>query len=202
MRDLEVLLASVRSSDSRQQLGEAVRAYQAGAYRAAIISTWVAVSLDLVGKLRELADDGDGAARTKIEELDRAISTQDVKVLQRFESELLDVSHETFEMLSGRVRTCSLACSRTDISVPTQPSPPPIKCSVRVRKMHGPTWPTRSTRCCAIPHPWSTDSCALSPRSGNFCLARESFRTSRLRARALLHASSRICPATTGRASC
>ena len=63
MRSTEDLLNQVRESASRAQLTEAVRAYQAGAFRAAIISTWVTVALDLVSKIREIAETGDRSAR-------------------------------------------------------------------------------------------------------------------------------------------
>lgn len=59
MRALEDLLNSVRDRQSREHLAEAVRAYNAGALRAAIISTWVAVALDLTGKIRELSELGE-----------------------------------------------------------------------------------------------------------------------------------------------
>lgn len=41
MRAVEGLIAEVRDPRSREHFAEAARAYGAGAYRAAIISTWV-----------------------------------------------------------------------------------------------------------------------------------------------------------------
>lgn len=102
MRDVDTILASVRDPASREQLEDAVRAYQAGAFRAAIISTWVSVALDLVGKLRELADDGDAGAVAEIEELDKAITRGDVRWLQQFENDLLDKCRDVFELINGR----------------------------------------------------------------------------------------------------
>lgn len=102
MRDIDTLLASVRDPSSRSQFADAVRAYQGAAYRAAIISAWVAVALDLVGKLRELADDGDQAAVAELANLDSAIETKNVSALQKFESGLLDMCRDQFELISGR----------------------------------------------------------------------------------------------------
>lgn len=62
MRALDDLVNQVRDPTSRPHLAEAIAAYNVGAYRAAIISTWVAVSLDITSKIRELADQGDAAA--------------------------------------------------------------------------------------------------------------------------------------------
>lgn len=62
VRAVEDLITTVRDQRSREQLMDAVRAYQSGALRACVVSTWVAVALDLTAKIRELADGGDGAA--------------------------------------------------------------------------------------------------------------------------------------------
>lgn len=102
VRDLDALLGSVRDPASRRLSEEVVRAYQAGAFRAAIISTWVAVALDLVGKLRELADDGDAGAIAEISELDSAIGAGEVSKLQKFENGLLDLARDKFELINGR----------------------------------------------------------------------------------------------------
>jgi hypothetical protein len=44
---------------ARSYLREAVDCYNAGLYRAAIVTTWVAVVFDLIEKIRELALSGD-----------------------------------------------------------------------------------------------------------------------------------------------
>jgi hypothetical protein len=59
VRAVEDLLGAVRDAGSRRLLGEAIRAYQAGALRSAINATWVVVAVDLIAKIRELAGDGD-----------------------------------------------------------------------------------------------------------------------------------------------
>jgi hypothetical protein len=70
MAGVEDLVDAVQDDRSRRYLAEAVHAYQAGAHRPAIIAIWVAVALDLVAKIRELADDGDGAARAFVASID------------------------------------------------------------------------------------------------------------------------------------
>lgn len=102
MRDLETLAASVRDEATRAQVVEVVRAYQAGAFRAAIISTWVAVALDLVSKLRELAADGDAAAAAEVATLDGAITGGNLGTLQKFENNLLTLAKDAFELISQR----------------------------------------------------------------------------------------------------
>src|SRR5437764_271504 len=74
LADLDELVLQVRHQPTRTYVGEAVLAYRAGAYRAALVGLWVAVAYDLVAKLRELAALGDTNAIKKVEDLDRWIA--------------------------------------------------------------------------------------------------------------------------------
>jgi hypothetical protein len=102
VRALEDLLNDVRDIASREHLSEAVRAYQAGAFRSSIISTWVAVALDLVAKVRELADMGEPGAIAYVLDLDRAIATDDARKLMELERALLDKARNDFELIAPR----------------------------------------------------------------------------------------------------
>jgi hypothetical protein len=46
--DLDELLLSVRDPTSKSYILEAINAYRGGALRSAIISTWIAVSYDII----------------------------------------------------------------------------------------------------------------------------------------------------------
>ena len=87
MHALEDLYNEVRDPATKPRVREAIDAYNAGAFRSAIISTWVAVSLDLVAKIRELADQSDGAAVAWRDALDAAITVGDKQKLQKIEAE-------------------------------------------------------------------------------------------------------------------
>ncbi len=54
LTDLDELVLTVRDKVSLSYILEAVNTYRAGAYRAAIVSTWIAVSYDIIAKIREL----------------------------------------------------------------------------------------------------------------------------------------------------
>ena len=58
LTDLDELLENVRDSRARDYISEAIRTYRAGAYRSAIIATWVAVCIDLIDKIRKLRNEG------------------------------------------------------------------------------------------------------------------------------------------------
>jgi hypothetical protein len=102
VRAVEDLVGTVRDDRSRRYLAEAGHAYQAGALRPAIIATWVAVALDLVAKIRQLADDGDGAARVFVSSLDGAIASGSASALQTIEQGILTTARDQFEMISAR----------------------------------------------------------------------------------------------------
>lgn len=64
LSDIEALAVRCNSEQSKGYIAEAISCYRSGAYRAAIVSTWIAVIFDLIDKIRELALQGDGTAKT------------------------------------------------------------------------------------------------------------------------------------------
>jgi hypothetical protein len=99
LHSLDALLLSVRDMESKRLTQEAVTAYQAGAYRAAILSMWVAVCADIISKLKELGTGGDAAATAEAKKLEAWIQTRDIKNLQQFENGLVELARDKFEML-------------------------------------------------------------------------------------------------------
>ena len=104
MRALEDLLNEVRDRESRRYLEEAIRAYDVGAFRVAIVATWVAVAFDLIAKVRQLAATGDDGANDFIRTLDQAIEGDSPNRQLTIERNLLVVAHETFEFIEHRER--------------------------------------------------------------------------------------------------
>ncbi len=102
MRSLEDLLNDVRDEDSKVHVSEAISAYNAGAFRAAIITTWIAVAFDLTAKIRELAEQSDKAAIEWIDKLTKAISDSSRQPLQKLESELLHDAKNKFSFINER----------------------------------------------------------------------------------------------------
>jgi hypothetical protein len=104
--DLDELVQTVRDINTREYIAEAISAYRARAYRSAIMGTWVAVAYDIIGKIRELAVEGDAAAVTFTTTLDDAIAQkatnpiQALKVLQGIENDLLSQSLNSFEFIT------------------------------------------------------------------------------------------------------
>jgi hypothetical protein len=105
LADLDELVLRCRDERAKAYMGEALACYKAGANRAAIIATWIAVTFDIIDKLRELALAGDKAASDAIDEFDAITASQDVQRAQRFERELLKVARDRFELISPQEYT-------------------------------------------------------------------------------------------------
>lgn len=109
--DLDELVQTVRDINTREYIAEAIAAYRARAYRSAIMGTWVAVAYDIIGKIRELAVQGDAAAVTFTTTLDTAIAqkvpnyVQAIKALQGIENDLLNLAVSTFEFITSQEHT-------------------------------------------------------------------------------------------------
>jgi hypothetical protein len=104
LSDLDELVQSVRDTTSRSYLREAVAAYRAMAHRAAVVATWIAVTFDIIAKIRELAAQGDAKASMEIGKIDAAIASGNPQQVQAIESNLLTLA-ESFEFLGPREKT-------------------------------------------------------------------------------------------------
>lgn len=102
LSDLDERVFEVRDKTSRDLIREAIAAYRGGAYRSAIMSTWIAIAYDIIVKVRELAAHGEANAVAFTKELDRAISGNDVAKLQSLERDLLSKAKDDFQLLTER----------------------------------------------------------------------------------------------------
>lgn len=132
--DLDSLVVACRTEQARAYVGEAVACYRAGAYRSCIIATWIAVLYDLLSKFRELELSGDARAKQIVEQFEDIQRQNDVARAQKFESGILDVARNEFELLTfqeerdlERLRVDRHRCAHPTInsSVDELYSPPP-----------------------------------------------------------------------------
>lgn len=100
LTDLDELALNVRDETARSYILEAIVAYRGGAYRASIISTWIAVGFDIISKIRELAAQDNKQAKDFINNLDQAIASNNKKRLQDIEGNLLKDAKNDFEFIS------------------------------------------------------------------------------------------------------
>lgn len=100
LSDLDELVLKCRDQKAKDYIREAIACYKAGAFRSSIVSTWVAVSFDIIHKLKELSLAGDKEAENQIESFDRARRLGDVTNSLRFEREILAVCRDKLELIS------------------------------------------------------------------------------------------------------
>ncbi|MGH1440333.1 MAG: hypothetical protein ACRBBR_09505 [Cellvibrionaceae bacterium] len=99
LTDLDELVQRVRNIHPRSYLNEAIVAYRAGAYRAALITTWIAVCVDIIEKVRELSASGDGAAKVIEQRLDKINPSAPSEMIS-FEREILNIAADELELIS------------------------------------------------------------------------------------------------------
>ncbi len=99
LTDIDELLEKVRHSYSKTYLNEAIISYRSGAYRSSIITTWIAVCIDIIEKIRELDTNGDKAAQSINAKL---ISIQDNNIagMLNFEKNILEYACHNLQIIS------------------------------------------------------------------------------------------------------
>ena len=106
--DLDELVQSCRTGEARGYVAEAVSCYKAGAFRACIVATWIAIIYDLIAKIRELALGGDAAAQTIIDELaalQPKVELGDKPAIRRIleiEHQIVDDTSQKFGFFDGQ----------------------------------------------------------------------------------------------------
>lgn len=103
--DLDILLTRIRNVQSRTYFLDAVRAYKAGALRAALTGAWVALAYDLIAKYRELSAMGDPAATAFIQSWDAATVSNDIARLMKLEASIIDDATVNTQAISQIART-------------------------------------------------------------------------------------------------
>jgi hypothetical protein len=99
LADLDELVMRCRDERARKYIDEAVRCYRSGAYRAAVVATWIAVCFDFVDKLRELAAAGDSHAEKIAADLEKHQAAGDFQSAMKFEATIPSLALQ-FEFVS------------------------------------------------------------------------------------------------------
>lgn len=133
LTDLDEMVLRCRTAQAADHLAEAVACYRAGAYRACIVATWVAVVYDLLDKVRDLALHGEARARDFVAEftaIQDAHRRGDPDALRRsldFERLVLDRVRDEFEMLTpaehldlARLREDRNRCAHPTVNQPDE----------------------------------------------------------------------------------
>jgi hypothetical protein len=99
--DIDELALHSRNEKARLYLSEGVACYKAGAFRACIVTTWIAVVFDFLAKLDELASMGDKNARGRLDEFEQIRVAQDIKKSMEFERQIPEMARQEFLFISA-----------------------------------------------------------------------------------------------------
>lgn len=97
---LDELILKIRNQETKEYFSEAINAYNAGAYRASIMSLWIAVVYDIISKIKELNIQEDPQAKQYVNKIDTAIENNDINTFLSIEQDVLEVAYNKFEFLS------------------------------------------------------------------------------------------------------
>ena len=92
LADLDELILLCRDEKARLYIEEAVSCYRSGAYRSAIVATWIAVCYDIIDKLRELALSGDKEAELQVKAIEETRAANNFARALQFERAILDLA--------------------------------------------------------------------------------------------------------------
>jgi len=99
LSNLDELIQNVRNVHAKNYLNESIAAYRTGAYRASLITTWIAVCVDIIEKIRELSLSEDPAAKKWEQQLDK-IQPNDPRAMLDFERDLLNIACDELQLIS------------------------------------------------------------------------------------------------------
>lgn len=152
LADIEALAIRCNSEQSKGYITEAIRCYRASAYRASIVSTWIAVVFDLIDKIRELAVSGDANARVLEARYEKYISqieqnnSAGIKSALEFEREILETCRDELQFFDPqqfvdleRLREDRHRCAHPSfqrIGIPYYPSAEQARVHIRNAVVH------------------------------------------------------------------
>lgn len=99
LTNLDELMQKVRNAHVKNYMNESIAAYRTGAYRASLITTWIAVCVDIIEKIRELSLSEDPAAKKIKEQLDN-IQPNDPAAMLSFERGILNFACDDLQLIS------------------------------------------------------------------------------------------------------
>jgi hypothetical protein len=100
LSDLDELVLKCRDEKAKSYIKESVSCYKSGAFRSAIVSTWIAVSFDIIDKLKDLSLAGDKEAELQLEEFEKARKAGDIASSLKFERDILQKARDKLELIS------------------------------------------------------------------------------------------------------
>lgn len=139
--DLDALLESCQDPKARAYIKEAIDCYRVGAYRSAIVATWIAVVYNIIDKLREIGIAGDTAASAQVKKFEEITQNRDIEEALKFERSILGSIQSPYEFITaqeavelGRLQEDRNRCAHPNLSREDEVfSPTPEQARMHIR---------------------------------------------------------------------
>ena len=125
---MEELVLKCSDNNSKVFIEEAIKAYKAGAYRACINNTWLALVMNITFKIEQLALLNDSEAIKQKESLDKIKESNNIAGMLNFEREILKIAKEKFEFFDDitlidlqRIQEDRNRCSHPLLNIDNEP---------------------------------------------------------------------------------
>lgn len=100
LNNLDELANLVRNKNSQNYIKEAIIAYRNGAFRSAIMATWITCLYDIIEKIKELKEYNDKDAIQFCNRLNNAIASKQIEQFQKIENAVLKKAFEDYQFIS------------------------------------------------------------------------------------------------------
>ena len=126
--DIDELVIKCSDNNSKLFIEEAVKSYKAGAYRACINNTWLALVMNITFKIEQLALMNDAEAVKQKEILDKIKERNNISEMLNFERDILKTAREKFEFFDEitlidlkRIQEDRNRCSHPLLNIDNEP---------------------------------------------------------------------------------
>ncbi len=126
--DMDEFVLKCTDNNSKLFIEEAVKSYKAGAYRACINNTWLALVMNITFKIEQLALMNDAEAVKQKENLDKIKERNNISEMLNFERDILKTAKEKFEFFDDitlidlqRIQEDRNRCSHPLLNIDNEP---------------------------------------------------------------------------------
>lgn len=101
MIEIQDMLSKCKDSNSKMYIDEAIKCYNANAYRACINYTWLGVFTNILYKVKQLSESGNVNAQSMIDSFEKIIKENNITNFLKFEREILEEIPKNFKFIDA-----------------------------------------------------------------------------------------------------
>lgn len=101
MIEIQDMLSKCKDSNSKMYIDEAIKCYNANAYRACINYTWLAVFTNILYKVKQLSELDNANAKSMIDNFETIVKENNITNFLKFEREILEEIPKNFKFIDA-----------------------------------------------------------------------------------------------------